>query len=185
MDIIQFRRNPCPASLCDHVHTISTYPYEAGWAGDPSGRCRCTMELVLRYRSRLSGPLLDRIDLQVNVPRLAPHEMRGDAPRGESTLAVRARVLAARDRQHTRCGKTNAFMRQDETERFCRLRDRDQAMLERAMASLQLSARATQRILRVARTIADLEGSADIGTTHLTEAIGYRQLDRDELRPAA
>jgi magnesium chelatase family protein len=94
-------------------------------------------------------------------------------------------VLAARERQHSRCGKTNAFMRQDETERFCRLRDRDQAMLERAMAALQLSARATQRILRVARTIADLEGSDDIGTTHLTEAIGYRQLDRDELRPAA
>ena len=160
-------------------------PCPCGWAGDPSGRCRCTQELVLRYRSRLSGPLLDRIDLQVSVPRLAPHEMRGDAPRGESTLAVRTRVLAARERQQSRCGKTNSHMRQDETERFCRLRDRDQAMLERAMAALQLSARATQRILRVSRTIADLDGSDDIGTEHLSEAIGYRQLDRDEMRPAA
>jgi len=156
-----------------------------GWSGDPSGRCRCTLDAVLRYRARLSGPLLDRIDLQVSVPRLAPHEMRGDAPRGESTLAVRARVIAARDRQQQRCAKTNALMSQLETEQHCALRDRDQNLLERAMAALQLSARATQRILRVARTIADLEGCADIGTAHLTEAIGYRQFDRDEQRPAA
>jgi magnesium chelatase family protein len=116
---------------------------------------------------------------------LAPHEMRGDAPRGESTLAVRARVIAARERQKRRCGKTNALMSQAETEQHCALHDRDQALLERAMAAMQLSARATQRILRVARTIADLEACDDIGTTHLTEAIGYRQLDRDEQRPAA
>jgi magnesium chelatase family protein len=160
-------------------------PCPCGWAGDPSGRCRCSIDTVQRYRARLSGPLLDRIDLQVSVPRLAPHEMRGDAPRGESTLAVRARVIAARHRQQQRCGKTNALMSQAETETHCRLRARDQALLERAMAALQLSARATQRILRVARTIADLEGSADIDTAHLTEAIGYRQLDRDEQRPAA
>jgi len=160
-------------------------PCPCGWSGDPSGRCRCTLDAVLRYRARLSGPLLDRIDLQVSVPRLAPHEMRGDAPRGESTLVVRARVIAARERQQRRCGKTNAHMSQLETEQHCGLRDGDQSLLERAMAALQLSARATQRILRVARTIADLEGSADIGTTHLTEAIGYRQLDRDEQRPAA
>ena len=160
-------------------------PCPCGWSGDPSGRCRCTPDAVLHYRSKLSGPLLDRIDLQVPVPRLAPQEMRGDAPRGESTLAVRARVIAARERQQRRCGKTNALMSQLETEQHCRLRDRDQALLERAMAALQLSARATQRILRVARTIADLEGSIDIGTAHLTEAIGYRQLDREEQRPAA
>ena len=160
-------------------------PCPCGWAGDPSGRCRCSLDTVIRYRAKLSGPLLDRIDLQVSVPRLAPHEMRGDAPRGESTLAVRERVIAARDRQQRRCGKTNALMSQLETERHCGLHDRDQALLERAMAALQLSARATQRILRVARTIADLEACADIGTAHLTEAIGYRQLDRDEQRPAA
>lgn len=160
-------------------------PCPCGWSGDPSGRCRCTLDAVLRYRARLSGPLLDRIDLQVSVPRLAPCDMRGDAPRGESTLVVRDRVIAARARQQRRCGKTNALMGQAETERHCGLHDRDQSLLERAMAALQLSARATQRILRVARTIADLEGCADIGTTHLTEAIGYRQLDRDEQRPAS
>jgi magnesium chelatase family protein len=160
-------------------------PCPCGWAGDPSGRCRCSGESVSRYRARLSGPLLDRIDLQVSVPRLAPAEMRGDAPRGEPTLAVRARVIAARERQQQRCGKTNGQMSQAETELHCRLKDRDQLLLERAMAALQLSARATQRILRVARTIADLEGSADIASAHLTEAIGYRQLDRDEQRPAA
>jgi magnesium chelatase family protein len=160
-------------------------PCPCGWAGDPSGRCRCSFEMVSRYRSRLSGPLLDRIDLQVSVPRLAPAEMRGDAPRGEPTLAVRARVIAARERQQQRCGKTNGQMSQAETELHCRLKDRDQRLLERAMAALQLSARATQRILRVARTIADLEGSAEIASAHLTEAIGYRQLDRDQQRPAA
>jgi magnesium chelatase family protein len=160
-------------------------PCPCGWAGDPSGRCRCSFDLVSRYRSRLSGPLLDRIDLQVSVPRLAPAEMRGDAPRGESTLAVRTRVIAARERQQQRCGKTNGQMSQAETELHCRLTDCDQRLLERAMAALQLSARATQRILRVARSIADLEGSADIASAHLTEAIGYRQLDRDEQRPAA
>ena len=160
-------------------------PCPCGWAGDPSGRCRCSPEVVLRYRARLSGPLLDRIDLQVAVPRLAPREMRGDAARSESTQVVRARVLAARERQLTRAGKTNSQLSQTQTERDCVLHDRDQSLLERAMANLQLSARATQRILRVGRTIADLDDSAAICTAHLTEAIGYRQLDRDELRPAA
>ena len=160
-------------------------PCPCGWSGDPSGRCRCSIDAVRNYRSRLSGPLLDRIDLQVAVPRLAPHEMRGDAPRGEGTLAVRARVIAARERQQQRCGKTNALMSQQETEQHCALGDADQALLERAMAALQLSARATQRILRVARTIADLEGALAIGTMHLTEAIGYRQLDLGELLSAA
>ncbi len=160
-------------------------PCPCGWAGDPSGRCRCTFEAIRRYRARLSGPLLDRIDLQVPVPRLAPRDMRGDAPRGESTAAVRVRVMAARERQQARCGMTNAAMGQADTERHCRLRDADHGLLERAMAAMQLSARATQRILRVARTIADLEGCEAIATAHLTEAIGYRQFDRDEQRPAA
>ena len=90
-----------------------------------------------------------------------------------------ARVLSARARQLSRAGKTNALLAQSETERDCRLCDRGQAMLEASMAKLMLSARATQRILRVARTIADLDGCADIGTAHLTEAVGYRRMDRD------
>jgi len=153
-------------------------PCPCGWAGDASGRCACSEESVQRYRARLSGPLLDRIDLQILVPRMAPAELRGDAPRGEATAVVRARVLAARERQLARAGKTNTLLSQAETERDCRLRAAEQAMLEKAMANLMLSARATQRILRVARTIADLDGAGDIGHEHLGEAIGYRQLDR-------
>lgn len=149
-------------------------PCPCGWAGDPSGRCRCSLDAIARYRARLSGPLLDRIDLQLSVPRLAPHEMRGDAPRGENTFAVRERVVSARQRQHSRTGKTNACLSQSETEQHCVLSTKDQALLERAMEALQLSARATHRILRVARTIADLAGCERIDTTHLTEAIGYR-----------
>jgi len=153
-------------------------PCPCGWAGDTSGRCRCSEEFVQRYRARLSGPLLDRIDLQISVPRLSPAELRGDAPRGEPTCVVRQRVLAARDRQLARAGKTNAVLSQAETERDCRLCPAGQRALEQAMATLMLSARASQRILRLARTIADLAGDADIRESHLGEAIGYRQLDR-------
>ncbi len=160
-------------------------PCPCGWSGDPSGRCRCSLDAILRYRSRLSGPLMDRIDLQLSVPRLAPHEMRSDAPRGETTEIVRARVIAARDIQMQRCGKTNARLSQSETENFCRLNTKDQDLLERAMEALQLSARATHRILRVSRTIADLSGSDYISTQHLSEAIGYRQLDRGQTKAVA
>ncbi len=153
-------------------------PCPCGWAGDESGRCRCSEEIVLRYRGRLSGPLLDRIDLQVDVPRMKPAELRGDAPRGEPTAAVRERVLAARERQLRRAGKTNTALSQAETERDCRLENAEQTLLEEAMAKLMLSARAAQRILRVARTIADLDGAPRIDHKHLGEAIGYRQFDR-------
>jgi magnesium chelatase family protein len=124
---------------------------------------------------------MDRIDLQLSVPRLAPHEMRSDAPRGEATESVRTRVIAARDIQLQRCGKTNARLSQSETENYCRLNTKDQTLLERAMEAMQLSARATHRILRVARTIADLADSSTIDTVHLSEAIGYRQLDRSQM----
>lgn len=152
-------------------------PCPCGWAGDPSGRCRCGADVVRRYRSRLSGPLLDRIDLHVHVPRLPPHELRPDAPDGESTAVVQARVIAARMRQHARTGHPNARMGQAETMAHCRLTTRDQALLERAVERLQLSARSLHRILRVARTIADLAGSEAIATAHLTEALGYRSAD--------
>src|SRR5690606_2646238 len=125
-----------------------------------------------------SGPLLDRIDLQINVPRAAAAELRPDAPRGEASAEVRARVCAARRVQIGRAGKPNAQLGQAETERDCRLSDNDQALLERAIERLQLSARAAQRILRVARSIADLDGTAAIGSAHLAEAIGYRRMDR-------
>lgn len=152
-------------------------PCPCGWAGDVSGRCRCNPDAIRRYRGRISGPLLDRIDLHVEVPRLPPAQLRPDAPEGESSADIRARVEAARALQEQRAGKPNARLGQAGTMAACRLRDGDQQLLERAVDALQLSARAMHRILRVARTIADLAGSERIATAHLTEALGYRGME--------
>ena len=160
-------------------------PCPCGWAGDPSGRCLCGDEAIRRYRARISGPLLERIDLHVEVPRLPPTALRTDGPPGEARAVVRARVLAARARQLARCGLPNARIDQAQTNDICRLCPGDTALLERAVESLQLSARSLHRILRVARTIADLAGSEAIATPHLTEAIGYRKLERGMERAAA
>lgn len=153
-------------------------PCPCGWAGDACGRCRCSSEAIARYRGRISGPLLDRIDLHVEVARLPPSELRPDAPLAEDTASVRARVVAARERQLARCAKPNSQLGQAETASTCRLSARDHALLERAVDSLQLSARSLHRIVRVARTIADLAGEVSIGTAHLTEAIGLRRAAR-------
>ena len=153
-------------------------PCPCGWAGDPNGRCRCSREQIARYRARISGPLLDRIDLQIEVPRVPAADLRPEAPRGESSAQVRARVEAARARQVARAGFCNAALPPQLTERDCRLSVGDQALLERAVDRMQLSARASQRILRVARTIADLAGVEDIATAHLAEAIGCRRMSQ-------
>ena len=154
-------------------------PCPRGHASDASGLCHCTAEQISRYRARISGPLLDRIDLYIEVPRLPPAELRPDAPDGEATTTVRGRVVQARAVQAGRAGKANAQLSQAETMASCRLSGADQLLLERAIEMLQLSARSMHRILRVARTIADLAGSAHIHTPHLTEAIGYRRVDRE------
>ena len=159
-------------------------PCPCGWAGDPSGRCRCNADGIQRYRGKISGPLMDRIDLHVDVPRLPPAELRPDAPDGECSDKVRARVDAARALQHARAGKPNAQLSQAETMAACRLQAHDQALLERAIDALQLSARSMHRILRVARTIADLARSEQIATAHLSEALGYRRFDRNAQQPA-
>jgi magnesium chelatase family protein len=156
-------------------------PCPCGYAGHPSGRCRCTAEQIQRYRARISGPLMDRIDLHVEVPVLEPEALRRATP-GEPSATVRGRVEAARKRQLSRTGRPNARLEPKEVERHCRLRERDAQLLSRAAEQLGLSARAYHRILRVARTIADLAGAEAIGTEHLTEAITYRRLDR---RPAS
>ena len=121
---------------------------------------------------------MERIDLHVDVPRLSPSLLRTDAAAGEPSINVRQRVAAARARQHARDGRPNARLDQGQTNAACRLQSRDSLLLERAVDALQLSARSLHRILRVARTIADLDGSDTIDTAHLTEAIGYRRLER-------
>lgn len=153
-------------------------PCPCGWAGDASGRCRCTPEVVLRYRARISGPLLERIDLHVEVPRLPPQALRPGSPTGEGSAQVRERVRAARILQLQRCGKLNAQLGQSDMLAHCQLQTSDQLLLERAIDRLQLSARSMQRILRVARTIADLADAPSILSAHLSEALSYRRLDR-------
>jgi magnesium chelatase family protein len=151
-------------------------PCPCGYAGDPSGRCACTPEHVRRYRARVSGPLLDRIDLQIAVPRVPLADLGDAAPAGESSASVRARVVAARERQLQRAGKPNARLSNREVQRDCALISSDRSLLERALDKLGLSARAYHRVLRVARSIADLNGSERVATAHLMEAIQYRRL---------
>ena len=151
-------------------------PCPCGYAGDPSGRCRCTPDAIQRYRSRVSGPLLDRIDLKLEVPRVAQADLRATAP-GESSADVRARVVAARERQLARAGKPNSALSNREADRCCALDARSHALIDRAIERLGLSARAYHRVLRVARTIADLAGRERIDASDLSESIQYRRLD--------
>jgi magnesium chelatase family protein len=153
-------------------------PCPCGWFGDSSGRCRCTADAIERYRGKLSGPLLDRIDIHLAMSRISHEELHLNAPQGECSAVIRARVIRARDRQRQLSGVCNAHLSQSQLKQHCQLNDGNQHLLDQAMNALQLSARATYRILRVARTIADLADSANIETPHLTEAIQYRQLDR-------
>ncbi len=154
-------------------------PCPCGYLGDEQGRCRCTPDQIHRYRGRISGPLLDRIDMHVEVARLSPAELRGAPPAGvESSAEVRRRVTAARALQLQRAGCPNARLSGRDLERHCALSVEGERLLEQAVARLGLSVRAYHRILRVARTIADLEGCDAVGIPHLSEAIGYRRLDR-------
>jgi magnesium chelatase family protein len=149
-------------------------PCPCGYLGHPSGKCRCTPDQVSRYRARLSGPLLDRIDLHVEVPALPERDLI-DAPSGEASAPVRARVIAARERQLTRQGKTNADLGNAEIDQHCRLDAAGAALLRQAMARLNLSARAYHRILKLARTLADLASSETIAAAHVAEAVQYRR----------
>jgi magnesium chelatase family protein len=149
-------------------------PCPCGWAGDPSARCRCTPDAVQRYWSRLSGPLLDRIDLHLAMVRLPPALLRADAPPGESSAAIRRRVEITRARQLERAGVLNARLDAAGVAATCALDQAGQQLLEQAGERLQLTARSLHRMLRVARTIADLDGAAAIASPHLAEALGYR-----------
>jgi len=148
---------------------------------DPRKDCRCTPGEIQRYLSRISGPLLDRIDLHIEVPPLRYRELAGEGG-GEPSAVIRERVKRARHIQQERFKKTkifcNAHMTGRQIRRYCQVGEGGQRLLEAAMERLGLSARAYDRILKVARTIADLEGSEAIRPEHLAEAIQYRSLDR-------
>lgn len=164
-------------------------PCPCGYLGDKHHKCTCSPVQIQRYRARISGPLLDRIDIHVEAPTLSIDELRTAAP-GETSAAMRERIVAARERQRerfladdsadgasakTRC---NARMSSRQIRRWCALDDAQGMILQRAMERLGLSARAYDRILKVSRTIADLAGTEKIATEHLLEAINYRSLDR-------
>ncbi len=149
-------------------------PCPCGYLGHPIRACRDTPDQVTRYRSRISGPLLDRIDIQISVPALAEDELT-QAGTGETSATIRGRVQAARDRQMQRQGKPNAALGPQEIDRLCRPDSTGEALLKQAIARLNLSARAYHRVLRLARSVADLAGADSIGTAHLAEAIQYRR----------
>ncbi|PWC09569.1 ATP-dependent protease [Brenneria roseae subsp. americana] len=139
---------------------------------------RLPAQQILRYLSKLSGPFLDRFDISIEVPLLPPGLLRRQSAQGESSAIVRERVLAARQKQIQRANKINALLKPNEIEKYCRLEAEDAAYLEEVMSRLGLSVRAWHRILKVARTIADLANQAEIQRKHLAEALSYRCMDR-------
>ena len=148
-------------------------PCPCGYLGDPSGRCRCSAEQIQRYRSKLSGPLLDRIDLHLHVAREAT-ALHANPDSGTSSAQAAATVAAARQRQEQRQGGANAFLDLQQLRQHCSLSDDDQRWLESACERLGLSLRAAHRLLKVARTLADLDAVDAIQRSHLAEALQYR-----------
>ncbi len=163
-------------------------PCPCGWYGDSLKPCTCAPVVVTKYQKRISGPLLDRIDIHIEVPRVDYEKLSGNKL-SESSDVIRQRVQAARNIQQTRFTNpdsrssnnsssnniiSNADMRIGEIRQFCQLQDEGQNLMRSAMSQLQLSARAYHRILKLARTIADLAGSDEIQSTHLAEALQYR-----------
>jgi magnesium chelatase family protein len=172
------RGSGAPVFPADVQLVAAMNPCPCGWLGDDSGRCGCSPPALERYRTRVSGPLLDRIDLHVEMRRVPVSALADETGTAEPSAAIRARVEGARARQLSRRGCVNARLGGREVRRVCRLGVPGRRLLEVASERLGLSARAYTRILRVARTIADLAGETEVSTTHLGEAIQYRSLDR-------
>ncbi|MEA4965669.1 MAG: YifB family Mg chelatase-like AAA ATPase [Oscillospiraceae bacterium] len=168
---------------CEFMLVCAMNPCKCGWYGDPSGRCTCSQSAVNHYLGRISGPLLDRIDMIVEVPALPFGDLRRTQP-AERSAVIRERVNRARAVQQQRFREEpvscNAAMQPAQLRQYCALDDPSAALMKQAFDALRLTARSYDRILRVARTIADLDGSGEIGTQHIAEAIRYRtfQLER-------
>jgi len=152
-------------------------PCKCGFYGDSTRECRCTPGQIQQYLGKISGPLLDRIDIHVEVPAVPFKELRGDG-QAEASEQIRERVNAARAVQSAR-GFYNARIPAREIRKVCALDDAGERTLEMAVRRMSLSARAHDRILKVARTVADLAGSANVSAKHLAEAVQYRSLDRN------
>ena len=170
---------------CEFMLVAAMNPCPCGYYGDPKRECRCSPGLVERYRQKISGPLLDRIDLHVEAPAVEYKDLSDNTP-AESSATIRDRVVLAREIQQKRFTKSrrakkvtcNARMSHSQLKEHCRLDDRGNELLKNAMSDLNFSARASDRILKVARTIADLAGSDSIVPDHLLETLSYRNLDR-------
>ncbi|MBR7009648.1 MAG: YifB family Mg chelatase-like AAA ATPase [Oscillospiraceae bacterium] len=162
---------------CQFMLVCAMNPCRCGWYGDPSGRCTCSERSVQDYVGRISGPLLDRIDIIIEVPAVSFEELR-ERKEGEPSAAIKTRVNAARAIQHRRFAGTgtnsNARMTPEQLHRICTLSDDCAALMEEAFEAMGLTARSYDRILKVARTIADLDGAEEIGVDHVAEAIQYR-----------
>ena len=153
-------------------------PCPCGYLGHHSGKCRCTPDQVARYRRKISGPLLDRIDLQLEVPAVQPEEMAA-RPSGETSAHIRELVTLARQRQVDRQGMPNAQLAARKLDEVAALDAASEQILKQAVARFALSARAYHRVVKVARTIADLAGSDRIAAAHVAEAVQYRRLELD------
>ena len=153
-------------------------PCPCGYWGDPSGRCRCTSEQIARYRHKISGPLLDRIDIHLELSRQSLNSFQQANEIPETSSVIRERVITARHIAFSRQTKTNSWLTPKEIDLYCKIDTQCQQLLSHAQQKLGLSHRAYHRILKVARSIADLAGCDSITTTHLSEAISYRRLDR-------
>jgi magnesium chelatase family protein len=152
-------------------------PCPCGYLGHYNGKCRCTPDQVSRYRGKISGPLLDRIDIQIEVPAVPKEDLMRQSD-SEDSAAIQQRVEAARQRQIERQGKPNAQLSVTEIDEHCAPDAQGEALLRQAITKLNLSARAYHRILKVARSIADLAASKTIQTVHIAEAVQYRRMDK-------
>ena len=153
-------------------------PCPQGYSCDGKNLCQCTYEQQRRHRNRISAPLLDRIDIHIEVPKLDKSALDQNRPENEDSRTIRKRVTRAYQVQMQRAGKSNADLSSTEVDVYCCLDKAHRMLLETAMDKLQLSARAYHRILKLARTIADISASENIGQAHLAEAISYRSLER-------